>query len=57
MHLILILGIALLIFGPRKLPDSGQALGKGTREFKDALRGIKDDSERPGPDEPSRAAK
>jgi sec-independent protein translocase protein TatA len=39
-HLILILGIALLVFGPRKLPELGQGLGKGIRGFKDALRGI-----------------
>ena len=48
-HLILILGIVLLIFGPKKLPDLGQGLGKGIREFKDALRGavdVKPDSEK-----------
>jgi len=39
-HLILILAIALLVFGPRKLPELGQGLGKGIRGFKDALRGI-----------------
>ena len=38
-HLILILAIALLVFGPRKLPELGQGLGKGIRGFKDALRG------------------
>ena len=43
-HLILILGIALLIFGPRKLPELGQGLGKGIRGFKDALRGISEES-------------
>jgi sec-independent protein translocase protein TatA len=42
-HLILILGIALLVFGPRKLPELGQGLGKGIRGFKDALRGIAED--------------
>jgi sec-independent protein translocase protein TatA len=43
-HLILILGITLLIFGPRKLPELGQGLGKGIRGFRDALRGIREDS-------------
>jgi sec-independent protein translocase protein TatA len=43
-HLILILGIALLVFGPRKLPELGQGLGKGIRGFKDALRGIGEES-------------
>ena len=39
-HLIFLLAIALLVFGPRKLPELGQGLGKGIRGFKDALRGI-----------------
>ena len=38
-HLILFLLIALIVFGPRKLPELGQGLGKGIRGFKDALRG------------------
>jgi len=42
-HLLLILAIALLVFGPRKLPELGQGLGKGIRGFKDALRGIADE--------------
>jgi len=50
-HLIFLLAIALLIFGPRKLPELGQGLGKGIRGFKDALRGIGEDSQNPGPDE------
>ena len=44
-HLILVLVVALLIFGPRKLPELGQGLGKGIRGFKDALRGVSEDSE------------
>ena len=39
MHLFFILLIVLVIFGPGKLPDLGRGLGKGIREFKDALRG------------------
>lgn len=46
-HLILVLAVALLVFGPRKLPELGQGLGKGIRGFKDALRGISEDSEHP----------
>ena len=38
-HLIFILLIVLIIFGPGKLPDLGRGLGKGIREFKDAVRG------------------
>jgi sec-independent protein translocase protein TatA len=41
-HLLLILAIALLILGPRKLPEMGAGLGKGIREFKKALSGEKD---------------
>jgi sec-independent protein translocase protein TatA len=38
-HLLFILLIVLILFGPGKLPDLGRGLGKGIREFKDALRG------------------
>jgi sec-independent protein translocase protein TatA len=38
-HLFFILLIVLVIFGPGKLPELGSSLGKGIREFKDALRG------------------
>ena len=34
MHLVIILGIVLLIFGPGKLPDMGSAIGKAIRGFK-----------------------
>ena len=37
MHLILILAIALIIFGPGKLPQIGSGLGKSINEFKKAL--------------------
>jgi sec-independent protein translocase protein TatA len=38
-HLLLILAIVLILFGPGKLPDLGRGLGKGIREFKDAMKG------------------
>lgn len=38
-HLIIVLVIALLIFGPRKLPELGKGLGEGFRGFKDGLKG------------------
>lgn len=38
-HLIFILLIVLILFGPGKLPELGKGLGKGIREFKEALRG------------------
>lgn len=37
MHMILILAIVLIIFGPGKLPEIGAGLGKSIREFKKAL--------------------
>ncbi len=46
-HLFFILLIVLIIFGPGKLPDLGRGLGKGIREFKDALKGgISGDSDK-----------
>lgn len=38
-HLILVLVIALVIFGPGKLPEAGAALGKAIRGFRDAASG------------------
>ncbi len=37
MHLLVIAGIALLIFGPKKLPELGKGLGDGIRGFKRAM--------------------
>jgi sec-independent protein translocase protein TatA len=37
-HLLVILGIALLMFGPKKLPELGKGLAEGIRSFKDALK-------------------
>jgi sec-independent protein translocase protein TatA len=39
MHLIMIAGIALLVLGPRKLPELGKGLGEGIRGFKSAMAG------------------
>jgi len=41
--LILILAIALIIFGPSKLPQLGKAVGDTLREFKSSTKGIVDD--------------
>jgi sec-independent protein translocase protein TatA len=41
-HLIVVLVVALLIFGPKKLPDLGKGLGEGLRGFKDAIKGTPD---------------
>lgn len=41
-ELIVIFAVALLVFGPKKLPELSRTLGKGIRELKIALRGVKD---------------
>ncbi len=39
---LLVLGIVLLIFGPRRLPELGNTLGKAIRNFKDAVGGVEE---------------
>ncbi len=43
MELVVVAIIALIVLGPSKLPDAAKAMGKGMREFKDALSGETDD--------------
>jgi sec-independent protein translocase protein TatA len=38
-HLLIVLVVALLIFGPRKLPELGKGLGEGLKGFKDGIKG------------------
>jgi sec-independent protein translocase protein TatA len=45
MHLLVILGIALLVFGPKKLPELGKGIGEGIRGFKSAVNAAE---EKPG---------
>ncbi len=42
-HLIFVLVVALLVLGPKRLPEAGRSLGRGLRDFKDALSGDSDD--------------
>jgi sec-independent protein translocase protein TatA len=55
MHLIIIFAIALLVFGPKKLPELGKGLGEGIRALKE---GMKDNatnaSTTPAPTDPSK---
>ena len=39
MEVIVILGVALLIFGGKKIPELGRGLGEGIKNFKESLRG------------------
>ena len=48
-HLLVILGIALLVFGPKKLPELGKGLGESIRGFKAALRGDEEKTGTPPP--------
>ena len=41
----IVLVIALLVFGPKRLPELGSSLGKGMREFKDSITGKDDEQE------------
>lgn len=43
--LVLIIVVALLVFGPSKLPELGKAFGKTLREFKNATKGLADDDD------------
>ena len=56
-HIVLLLLIALLLFGGKRLPEIGRALGSGMREFKDAVTGHSD-AEQPElpPAEPTAAS-
>jgi sec-independent protein translocase protein TatA len=42
-EVIIILALALLLFGAKRLPEIGRGLGKGLREFKSATKGLSDD--------------
>ncbi len=50
MHLLVIFGIALLVFGPRKLPELGKGIGDGIRGFKSAMREKPEESTEVKPD-------
>lgn len=47
-HLLIVAVVALLIFGPRKLPELGKGLGEGLRGFKDGIKGNTDADKQDG---------
>jgi sec-independent protein translocase protein TatA len=64
-HLLFVLVIALLVLGPKRLPEVGRSLGRGLRDFRSALSGDEKDSDpvlthaapsQPAPDDPARAS-
>jgi sec-independent protein translocase protein TatA len=40
MELVIVLVIALIILGPKRLPEAGKSLGRGMREFKNSIAGM-----------------
>jgi sec-independent protein translocase protein TatA len=46
-HLLIVLVVALLVLGPKRLPDAGRALGQGLREFKSSITADHDDGHGP----------
>jgi sec-independent protein translocase protein TatA len=49
MELVIVLVLALIILGPKRLPEAGKSLGRGMREFKNSIAGMggKDDEDEP----------
>jgi sec-independent protein translocase protein TatA len=47
MHLLVIFGLALLVFGPKKLPELGKGIGEGIRGFKSAMQNKGTDEAKP----------
>jgi sec-independent protein translocase protein TatA len=45
MELIIVLVIALIVLGPKRLPEAGRSVGKGLREFKESLSGSSRDDD------------
>ena len=45
-HLLIILAVAVFVFGPKKLPELGQGLGKGIRSFKDSMKAATEEPEK-----------
>ena len=54
MELIVVAVIALLVLGPKRLPEAARSLGKGMREMKESLQGDHDEDDYGVADEPER---
>ncbi len=56
LEIIVVLIIALIVFGPKRLPELGRSLGKGIREFRGSLGGDDDEEEKQPPQREIEAA-
>ena len=55
LHVAIVVGVILLVFGPKRLPEIGRSVGRGIRDFKEAVGGTEVDSydpPRPAADAP-----
>jgi len=52
MHLLLIAGIALIVFGPKRLPELGKGMGQAIRGFKESMREGTDEKEKEKDEKP-----
>lgn len=50
LELAIVLIIALIVFGPKRLPELGRSLGRGIREFRGSVSGDRDESDSGSPD-------
>ena len=57
MELVVVLAVALIVLGPKKLPEVGRSLGRGIREFKDSLSSEHTDEEKDAESKPELAPK
>ena len=46
-HWVVLIGLAILLFGSKKLPELGKGLGEGFKGFKEGLKGITEDTSKP----------
>jgi sec-independent protein translocase protein TatA len=53
MEVVLVLAIALIVLGPKKLPEAARSVGKGLREFRESVSGIGDDEHEHDEPEPA----
>jgi len=47
LEIVIVLIIALVVFGPKRLPELGRSLGRGIREFRGSISGSDDDEDQP----------